>query len=115
MPQSLSQNTGLLLARYLSKLILMPVFCVIALTRANCSVEAMSRVADAMRILVNQRDRLGVATAVRPPMIATTIMSSVMVNPLSRIRMSSHLVLLSQWQSSCPSLHLRDCPVMGDG
>jgi hypothetical protein len=31
------------------------------------SVEAISCVADSMRILVNQRDMLGVATAVRPP------------------------------------------------
>jgi hypothetical protein len=33
----------------------------------SCSVEAISYVADSMLILVNQRDRLGVATAVRPP------------------------------------------------
>jgi hypothetical protein len=50
-----------------SKLILMLVFCVIALSRANYNVEAISCAADSMRILVNQRDRLGVATAVRPP------------------------------------------------
>ena len=50
-----------------SKLILMLVFCVIALTRAHYSVEVISCVADSMRILVNQRDMLGVATAVRSP------------------------------------------------
>src|SRR3954467_11316175 len=55
--------------------------------------DAVIEAADSMRILVNQRDRLGVATAVRHPMIATTIVSSVIVNPLSRIRMASHLIL----------------------
>jgi len=52
---------------------------------------------------VDQRARLGATATVRVPMIATTIMSSVIVKPLCRIRASSSLVLLLTCQSSCQS------------
>ena len=46
-------------------------------------------------MLVDQRARLGATATVSVPMIATTIMSSVIVKPLCRIRASSSLVLLT--------------------
>src|SRR6266496_3765413 len=54
-------------------------------------------------MLVDQRARLGATATVRVPIIATTIMSSVIVNPLCCIRASSSLALLLRCQSSCQS------------
>jgi hypothetical protein len=61
----------------------MLVFWEIAFNLANCNSEAISLTDECIRMLANRREIFGLATVVRIPMIATTIMSSVRVKPLS--------------------------------